>query len=48
LLNANRSINNALLINNIEFSKKMDKNTLKQLVEEKKGAKKGANHRDLL
>jgi hypothetical protein len=48
LLGANSSINSALPINSDEFSKKMDKNTLKQPVEAKKGAKKGANHRDLL
>jgi hypothetical protein len=47
-LGANNTQNNSILINSVEFCKKMEKNTLKQTLEAKKGAKKEANHRDLL
>jgi hypothetical protein len=48
LLGENISQNSAMQINNIDFSKKVKKNTLKQPVEAKKGAKKEVNHGDLL
>jgi hypothetical protein len=47
-LGANNAQNSAIPINSTEFCKKVEKNTLKQTVEVKKGAKKEANHRDLL
>jgi hypothetical protein len=48
LLGANIAQNSTIPIDSSDFSKKVEKNTLKQRVEAKKGAKKEANHGDLL
>jgi hypothetical protein len=42
------AINSSIPINSTIFFKKMKKNTLKPTLEAKKGAKIGANYRDLL
>jgi hypothetical protein len=42
------AMNSSIPINSIDLFKKLKKNTLKPTLEEKKGAKMGANHRDLL
>jgi hypothetical protein len=48
LLDENNAQNISILINNADYCKKVEKNTLKQTVEAKKGDKKEANHMDLL
>jgi hypothetical protein len=47
-INANNTQNSTIPIDSSNFCKKVDKNTLKQIMEEKKGDKKEANQRDLL
>jgi hypothetical protein len=48
LIGVNNAQNSAIPINSAKFCKEVEKNTLKQTVEAKNGAKKEANHKDLL
>jgi len=48
LVGTKNANNSTILINSVDFLKKMEKNTLTQWVEAKNRAKKGANHRDFL
>lgn len=48
LVDVKNAKNITISINNTDFFKKLEKNTLKHSMEAKKGAKKESNHRDLL